>query len=183
MLAAGRSRPWPQTLYRLTGEREMTASAILEYFAPLQEWLVNYRLKKGYITGWRRKKVPSTNPVVNGARKTLPSSTQSSPNEKPQTLSTNKTQDDSKGKTPATPGDKKGTADVTFPEVKKNDDAINLGKPDLKAALAAMGPALKASEETSAKGRDNSLLDAKSAILGAKPMFVPNKIKDQLVLG
>lgn len=182
MLAAGRSRPWPQTLYRLTREREMTASAILEYFGPLQEWLVNYRLKKGYITGWRKKKVLSTNPVVNGARKTLPSSTQSSPNEKTQTLS-NKPQADSTGKSTTTPGDKKGTTDVTFPEVKKNDDAINLGKPDLKAALAAMGPALKASEENSAKGRDNSLLDAKSAILGAKPMFVPNKIKDQLVLG
>lgn len=181
MLAAGRSRPWPQTLYHLTGEREMSASAILEYFAPLQEWLVNYRLKKGYTTGWKRKKMLSTSPVVNGARKTLPSSMQSLPNEKTQTLS-NKAQLNLKGKN-STSTDKKGTADVTFPEVKKNDDAINLGKPDLKAALAAMGPALKTSEENSAKGRDNSLLDPKSAILGAKPMFVPNKIKDQLVLG
>lgn len=181
MLAAGRSRPWPQTLYHLTGEREMTASAILEYFSPLQEWLVKYRSEKGYTTGWKRKKVLSTSPVVSGARKTLPSSTQRSPNDKTQTLS-NKTQLVSKGKNSTSSG-KNGTADVTFPDVKKNDDAINLGKPDLKAALAAMGPALKASEENSAKGRDNSLLDPKSAILGAKPMFVPNKIKDQLVLG
>ena len=181
MLAAGRSRPWPQTLYRLTGEREMTASAILEYFAPLQEWLVKYRLKKGYPIGWRKRKVLSTNPVVNGARKTLSSSTLNSPNQKTQTPS-NKPQLGSKEKSLVS-SDKKGATDVTFPEVKKNDDAINLGKPDLKAALAAMGPALKAAEENSGKGRENSLLDPKSAILGAKPMFVPNKIKDQLVLG
>ena len=181
MLAAGRSRPWPQTLYHLTGEREMTASAILEYFAPLQEWLADYRSKKGYSTGWKRKKVLSSNPVVSGARKTLPSSTQSLPNQKTQTLS-NKTQLASKGKN-STSIDKNGTADVTFPDVKKNDDGINLGKPDLKAVLEAMGPVLKTSEENSGKGRDNSLLDPKSAILGAKPMFVPNKIKDQLVLG
>ena len=109
----------------------------------------------------------------------MPSSTQSLPNEKTQTLSS-KTQLASKGKNSS---DKNGTADVTFPDIKKNDDAINLGKPDLKAALAAMGPTLKTSEEISGKGRDNSLLDPKSAILGTKPMFVPNKIKDQLVLG
>lgn len=181
MLAAGRSRPWPQTLYHLTGEREMTASAILEYFAPLQEWLADYRSKKGYSTGWKRKKVLTSSPVVSGARKTLPSSTQSLPNQKTQTLS-NKTQPASKGKN-STSIDKNGTADVTFPDVKKNDDGINLGKPDLKAVLEAMGPVLKTSEENSGKGRDNSLLDPKSAILGAKPMFVPNKIKDQLVLG
>ena len=159
----------------------MTASAILEYFAPLQQWLVNYRLKKGYATGWNKRKILSKSPVVNGARKTLSSTTLSSPNEKPQVLP-NTTRSDSKGMGSKS-STKKGTSDVTFPEVKKNDDAINLGKPDLKAALAAMGPTLKASEESSAEGRDKSLLDPKSDILGAKPMFVPNKIKDQLVLG
>ena len=174
MLAAGRSRPWPQTLYHLTGEREMTASAILEYFAPLQNWLVKYRLKKGYNIGWRRRKVLTSNPVANGARKT---STPGSPNEKIQ-LPADKSKEMN-----LTSGGKKGEAGVTFPEVKKNDDDINLGKPDLKAALAAMGPSLKASEENSGKTRDNSLLDPKSAILGARPMFVPNKIKDQLDLG
>lgn len=178
MLAAGRSRPWPQTLYHLTGEREMTASAILEYFAPLQQWLVKYRLEKGYTIGWKKRKmVPS--PVVNGARKTLSSTKSNSPITKPQVL-LNKTRSDLTEKG-SKPGNNNGTADVSFPEVKKNDDAINLGKPDLKAALAAMGPVLKTSEENS--GKDKSLLDPKSDILGAKPMFVPNKIKDQLVLG
>jgi peptidyl-dipeptidase A len=39
MLAMGRSRPWPDALEALTGEREMDATALLEYFAPLQRWL------------------------------------------------------------------------------------------------------------------------------------------------
>jgi peptidyl-dipeptidase A len=39
MLAMGRSRPWPDALVALTGEREMDATALLEYFAPLQRWL------------------------------------------------------------------------------------------------------------------------------------------------
>ena len=38
-LEMGRSRPWREALEVLTGEREMDASAILEYFAPLKSWL------------------------------------------------------------------------------------------------------------------------------------------------
>jgi peptidyl-dipeptidase A len=39
MMEMGRSRPWPEALEVLTGSREMDASAILDYFAPLQAWL------------------------------------------------------------------------------------------------------------------------------------------------
>lgn len=39
MLEMGQSRPWPDALEALTGEREMDATAILDYFAPLQAWL------------------------------------------------------------------------------------------------------------------------------------------------
>ncbi|MCP4501922.1 MAG: M2 family metallopeptidase [Deltaproteobacteria bacterium] len=39
MLALGASKPWPEAMEALTGKREMSASAILEYFAPLSEWL------------------------------------------------------------------------------------------------------------------------------------------------
>ena len=39
MLAMGRSQPWPDALSALTGEREMDATALLEYFAPLKLWL------------------------------------------------------------------------------------------------------------------------------------------------
>jgi peptidyl-dipeptidase A len=38
-LSMGRSRPWPEALFALTGEREMDATAVLEYFAPLVGWL------------------------------------------------------------------------------------------------------------------------------------------------
>ncbi|EDO28297.1 predicted protein, partial [Nematostella vectensis] len=54
MLAAGRSRPWPQTLFKLTGEREMSADPLLEYFAPLRKWLFNYRIKNNYTLGWKQ---------------------------------------------------------------------------------------------------------------------------------
>ena len=33
------SRPWPEALEALTGERQMDATAILDYFAPLKTWL------------------------------------------------------------------------------------------------------------------------------------------------
>jgi len=39
MMAMGLSRPWPEALEALTGSREMDATAILDYFAPLQAWL------------------------------------------------------------------------------------------------------------------------------------------------
>jgi len=39
MLAMGLSRPWPEALEALTGSKQMDASAILDYFAPLKKWL------------------------------------------------------------------------------------------------------------------------------------------------
>ncbi len=39
MLEAGASRPWQDTLEELSGSREMDASAIIDYFAPLKAWL------------------------------------------------------------------------------------------------------------------------------------------------
>ena len=39
MLEMGQSRPWPEALYALTGEKQMDATAILDYFAPLKAWL------------------------------------------------------------------------------------------------------------------------------------------------
>ena len=39
MLAMGQSRPWPEALKALTGEDKMDATAILDYFAPLKQWL------------------------------------------------------------------------------------------------------------------------------------------------
>ena len=39
MLEMGASRPWPDALEVMTGQREMDATAILDYFAPLHAWL------------------------------------------------------------------------------------------------------------------------------------------------
>jgi peptidyl-dipeptidase A len=39
MMEMGLSRPWPEALEALTGERQMDATAILDYFAPLKKWL------------------------------------------------------------------------------------------------------------------------------------------------
>jgi peptidyl-dipeptidase A len=39
MLAMGASEPWPDALEALTGSRQMDATAILDYFAPLAAWL------------------------------------------------------------------------------------------------------------------------------------------------
>lgn len=50
MLALGQSQPWQDTLEKLTGTRQMDASAILDYFAPLQEWLADKN--KGQTCGW-----------------------------------------------------------------------------------------------------------------------------------
>jgi peptidyl-dipeptidase A len=50
MLAMGQSKPWPDALEVLTGQRQMDASAILEYFAPLQKWLDQQN--QGQKVGW-----------------------------------------------------------------------------------------------------------------------------------
>jgi peptidyl-dipeptidase A len=46
----GQSKPWPDALEVLTGGRQVDASAILEYFAPLQKWLDEQN--KGKKVGW-----------------------------------------------------------------------------------------------------------------------------------
>ncbi len=50
MLAMGQSRPWPDALKALTGQREMDASAIVDYFAPLKKWLDEQNA--GKPVGW-----------------------------------------------------------------------------------------------------------------------------------
>ena len=39
MLEMGSSRPWQEALETMTGSRDMDASAIIDYFAPLKTWL------------------------------------------------------------------------------------------------------------------------------------------------
>jgi peptidyl-dipeptidase A len=49
-LEMGASRPWPDTLEALTGQREMDATAMADYYAPLKTWLDEQN--KGLKTGW-----------------------------------------------------------------------------------------------------------------------------------
>jgi len=50
MLQMGLSRPWQDALEAISGKREMDATAIRDYFAPLQKWLDEQN--KGKPTGW-----------------------------------------------------------------------------------------------------------------------------------
>ncbi len=50
MLEMGESRPWQEALFTLTGQRQMDATAIRDYFAPLQKWLDEQN--KGKPVGW-----------------------------------------------------------------------------------------------------------------------------------
>lgn len=50
MLAMGLSRPWQEAMFELTGQRQIDATAILDYFAPLQKWLDEQN--KGKPAGW-----------------------------------------------------------------------------------------------------------------------------------
>jgi peptidyl-dipeptidase A len=50
VLAMGSSKPWPDALEALTGERQLDASAIVDYFAPLKAWLDEQN--KGSTAGW-----------------------------------------------------------------------------------------------------------------------------------
>ena len=50
MLEMGQSKPWPDAMEVLTGQREGDASAIIEYFAPLKKWLDEQN--KGMKSGW-----------------------------------------------------------------------------------------------------------------------------------
>lgn len=50
MLRMGVSRPWPDALAAISGKREMDATAIIDYFAPLKKWLDEQN--KGKAVGW-----------------------------------------------------------------------------------------------------------------------------------
>jgi peptidyl-dipeptidase A len=50
MLAMGQSRPWQEALEKIAGTRQMDATAIRDYFAPLQKWLDEQN--RGVPTGW-----------------------------------------------------------------------------------------------------------------------------------
>ena len=50
MLAMGQSKPWPEAMKAMTGQRGMDGSAIIDYFAPLNAWLKSEN--EGQQCGW-----------------------------------------------------------------------------------------------------------------------------------
>ncbi|MES2670695.1 MAG: M2 family metallopeptidase [Pseudomonadota bacterium] len=56
MLGKGSSQPWQKTMKELTGGEKMDASAVLEYFAPLQTWLKQQN--EGQSCGWQASVAP-----------------------------------------------------------------------------------------------------------------------------
>ena len=50
MLAMGQSRPWPEALEVISGQKQMDATAMLDYFAPLKKWLDEQN--EGHKVGW-----------------------------------------------------------------------------------------------------------------------------------
>ncbi|XP_064085534.1 angiotensin-converting enzyme-like [Macrobrachium nipponense] len=52
MLSLGASKPWWEVLEVMTGEKRMSARALLDYFKPLEEWLKEDNRKSGDGIGW-----------------------------------------------------------------------------------------------------------------------------------
>jgi peptidyl-dipeptidase A len=50
MMAMGASRPWPDAMEALTGQRRAEAGPLVAYYAPLREWL--RARNAGRTCGW-----------------------------------------------------------------------------------------------------------------------------------
>ncbi|XP_014678540.1 PREDICTED: angiotensin-converting enzyme-like [Priapulus caudatus] len=60
----GSSRPWPEVMEMLTGDKMMDAGALIEYFNPLIEWLDTQINENAIKTGWdcAQTSTPPTEP-------------------------------------------------------------------------------------------------------------------------
>lgn len=52
MMTMGASKPWPEAMQKITGQKAMDASAIIDYFAPLMSWLKTQNRNSGRRCGW-----------------------------------------------------------------------------------------------------------------------------------
>jgi len=53
LLKSGASEPWPVILERFTGKKTMDASAIVQYFSPLEKWLDEFIEQNNLKLGWK----------------------------------------------------------------------------------------------------------------------------------
>lgn len=56
MLKLGSSKPWPDAMEILTGQRKMDAKPLLRYFAPIHQWLKDENRRTGEYIGWEDSK-------------------------------------------------------------------------------------------------------------------------------
>ncbi|HKD44877.1 MAG TPA: M2 family metallopeptidase [Candidatus Angelobacter sp.] len=66
MLSMGKSKPWPDALEAISGQRQMDATAILDYFAPLKKWLDEQN--RGEQLGWQGMDKGDGTPAVTSPR-------------------------------------------------------------------------------------------------------------------
>jgi len=52
MLELGSSKPWPDAMEKIAGERQMNSNGLLEYFKPLTDWLIEENKKTNEYIGW-----------------------------------------------------------------------------------------------------------------------------------
>lgn len=52
MLKLGASKPWQDAMEALTGQRDILATPLLNYFEPLRVWLEAENIKNGDYIGW-----------------------------------------------------------------------------------------------------------------------------------
>ena len=74
MLQKGASQPWQMTMKEITGGEKMDASAVLEYFAPLQTWLKQQN--EGKTCGWQAPGMTAAAPASPAPTTTPPAATQ-----------------------------------------------------------------------------------------------------------
>lgn len=48
----GYSKPWPEAMRLITGQPNMSAAAMMNYFKPLLDWLLTENGRHGETLGW-----------------------------------------------------------------------------------------------------------------------------------
>ncbi|XP_024150631.1 angiotensin-converting enzyme 2 [Oryzias melastigma] len=70
MLELGRSQSWTRALFTISGDKRMDATALLDYFQNLYDWLKEDNLKNKRYVGWKTAGTPEVeNPQLNNAIK------------------------------------------------------------------------------------------------------------------
>ena len=64
MLELGASKPWPDAMEVMTGQRKMDASGILDYFKPLETWLIQKNKELGVKVGWTDTESERLNQII-----------------------------------------------------------------------------------------------------------------------